>query len=314
MNRTDRLLAIVLELQANGRRRAEDLAALFEVGKRTIYRDIQALCEAGVPIVALPGQGYLLEEGYFLPPLRFTPDEALLLLLGSDLMARSFDAEYSSIAQSAGRKIAGALPESLREEVRSLQQSIRFVGSGVESSEYDGYLRMLRRAIVGRHTVRFEYRARHGSSEERISREVDPYALVHVSSAWYLVGHCHLRKDTRLFRVTRMSRPHILARSFTRPPGFTPERRPNERAEQRALTVRALFEAHVADWVREAQSFYMVGEEMRADGLLVTLRVRQEDEIVQWLLGWGRHVRVLEPDSLRRRLADEAEQLLKNHR
>ena len=62
MNRTDRLLAIVIELQARGKRRAEDLAATFEVGKRTIYRDIQALCEAGVPIISTPGQGYTLLE------------------------------------------------------------------------------------------------------------------------------------------------------------------------------------------------------------------------------------------------------------
>src|SRR5215203_2043033 len=112
MNRTDRLLAIVLELQARGKQRAEDLAATFEVGKRTIYRDIQALCEAGVPVISTPGQGYALLEGYFLPPLRFTPDEALILLLGSDLMAQSFDAEYRVAAESASRKIAGALAAS----------------------------------------------------------------------------------------------------------------------------------------------------------------------------------------------------------
>src|SRR5258706_8400549 len=127
MNRTDRLLAIVLELQAVGRRRAEDLAATFEVGKRTVYRDIQALCAACVPIISTPGQGYTLLEGYFLPPLRFTADEALILLLGGDAMAQSFDAEYRAAAQSAERKIAGALPEALRAEVGSLRQSIRFV-------------------------------------------------------------------------------------------------------------------------------------------------------------------------------------------
>ncbi len=74
MNRTDRLLAIVLELQGRGKRRAEDLAETFETSKRTIYRDIQALCETGVPIVSIPGRGYSLVEGYFLPPLSFTTD------------------------------------------------------------------------------------------------------------------------------------------------------------------------------------------------------------------------------------------------
>lgn len=86
MNRTDRLLAIILELQDRKHLRAEDLAAIFEVSKRTIYRDIQALCEAGVPVVAMTGQGYSLPEGYFLPPVSFSPDEALLLILGIEVV------------------------------------------------------------------------------------------------------------------------------------------------------------------------------------------------------------------------------------
>ncbi len=105
MNRTDRLLAIVLELQGKRRQRAEDLARTFETSKRTIYRDIQALCEAGVPLISTPGQGYALMEGYFLPPLSFTPEEATMLLLGSDFMAQNFDAQYRAAAQSASRKI-----------------------------------------------------------------------------------------------------------------------------------------------------------------------------------------------------------------
>src|SRR5215469_1559620 len=127
MNRTDRLLAIVLELQAKRWQRAEDLAATFETSKRTIYRDFQALGQAGVPIISMPGRGYSLMEGYFLPPITFGSDEATMLLLGSDVMAQSFDAQYRAAAQSAGRKIAAVLPERLRAEVRSLQDSIRFV-------------------------------------------------------------------------------------------------------------------------------------------------------------------------------------------
>src|SRR5207244_2776230 len=76
---------------------------------------------------SLPGRGYSLMKGYFLPPLSFTTDEATMLLLGSDLMAQSFDAQYRSAALAASRKIEGVLPEKLREEVRSLQDSIRFV-------------------------------------------------------------------------------------------------------------------------------------------------------------------------------------------
>ena len=90
MNRTDRLLAIVLELQGKGRQRAEDLAGTFETSKRTIYRDISALGQAGVPLISVPGRGYALMKGYFLPPLSFRADEATMLLLGSDFMAQNF--------------------------------------------------------------------------------------------------------------------------------------------------------------------------------------------------------------------------------
>jgi predicted DNA-binding transcriptional regulator YafY len=314
MNRTDRLLAIVLELQARGKQRAEDLAATFEVGKRTIYRDVQALCEAGVPVISTPGQGYALLEGYFLPPLRFTPDEALILLLGGDVMADSFDAEYRAAAQSAGRKIAGALPEPLRDEVRSLQDSFRYVGDNGRSRPQEAaLLRQLRRAILSRHGVRFRYHARYGQDEAGTytTREADPYGLVFYLGAWHMSGFCHLRQDFRHFRVERMQLLAVLPRTFIRPPDFTLQQRNGE--DQRTMLVRALFDLAVADWVREAPSFFAVAEELRDDGLLITLRVRHEREVLQWLLGWGASVRVLEPESLRALLADEAAKIVRNN-
>src|SRR5439155_8760053 len=147
MNRTDRLLAIVLELQGKGKQRAEDLARTFETSKRTIYRDIEALCEAGVPLISIPGRGYSLMEGYFLPPLSFTTDEATMLLLGSDFMAQNFDAQYRLAAQAAGRKIAGVLREKLRDDVDYLQKSIRFVSFGTaHNSTEQELLQQFRRA------------------------------------------------------------------------------------------------------------------------------------------------------------------------
>lgn len=314
MNRTDRLLAIVLELQARGKQRAEDLAATFEVDKRTIYRDIQALCEAGVPVISTPGQGYVLLEGYFLPPLRFTPDEALILLLGGDAMAQSFDAEYRAAAQSAGRKIAGALPEPLRDEVRSLQASMRFVAdsTGGRPEQADS-LRQLRRAILRRHTVCFRYQARYSQdgASAQSTRTAAPYGLVHVDGAWHLVAYCHLRQDIRHFRVDRMDQLTVLPQTFMRPADFTLDQRENDRL--RALVVRALFDATAAYWVRESPSFFTVAEQQHKDGLLVTLHVRHERDVLQWLLSWGSHVCVLEPDSLRALLAHEAAQMLRNH-
>ncbi len=308
MNRTDRLLAIVLELQRAGKRRAEDLAATFETSKRTIYRDMEALSEAGVPVVAVPGLGYALMEGYFLPPLSFNTDEATMLLLGSDVMAQQFDAQYRAAAQSAAAKIEGVLPEKLRGEVRSLQESIRFFVPGDPAEQ--SRLQTLRRAILDRRTVCFDYTARNPSeSRPPATREVDPYALTHIAGSWHLTGHDHLRRARRNFRLDRMDTLTITDRGFRRPEHIAFGPRPDDRT----IIIRALFDADTARWVREARSYFTVAEEETPDGLLVILTVRDERDVLQWLLSWGSHVHVLEPESLREQIAAEASALLARH-
>jgi predicted DNA-binding transcriptional regulator YafY len=313
MNRTDRLLAIVLELQRKGHRRAEDLAAFFETSKRTIYRDIQALCESGVPVVAQPGSGYSLVEGYFLPPVTFSTDEATMLLLGSEFVAGNFDAQYREAAHSASRKIEAVLSQKLRAEVDYLRSSIAFVPAPVLSgSAAANFLPQLRRAIIEQRTIKFHYHTRYsddGSSVQR-TREANPYGLVHYGESWYFIGHCHLRNDIRNFKINRISDLRILERKFERPANFRME--PPE-DESRQIVVRALFDSDVAPWVREMRSFFVTNMEELPDCLLVSLKVRVINEILPWLLSWGGHVRILEPESVRRRLMEEAQKMLEKN-
>lgn len=348
MNRTDRLLAIVLELQGKGHLRAEDLAAIFETSKRTVYRDMQALGQAGVPIVSIPGRGYSLIAGYFLPPLSFTPDEATLLLLGADVMAQSFDTHYRAVAQSASRKIAGVLPEKIRDETLALRERILFIAQDrTASAEALGRLQLLRSALLGRQSVQFAYYARHsadhtpaaaaerardgqsapspsaptqrqsvapqqaGTPHEPRACVADPYGLAHVGGVWYLTAYDHQRQAIRHFRLDRMEALTLLDRTFTRQ---AEQAWPRSNLDTSAtLTARALFDAEVARWVREAPSFFTVASEETPDGLLVTLRARHEDDILHWLLSWGRHARTLEPEWLRQRIADEAAAILQQH-
>ena len=308
MNRTDRLLAIVLELQGKQQQRAEDLASTFEVSRRTIYRDVLALCEAGVPVVSTPGRGYNLVDGYFLPPLSFDSQEAIMLLLGSQVMAQSFDDEYRRVAEAAGRKIAGVLPPALRTEVEQLRKSIQFVvndGSGSTSS----LLPRLRQAVLERRRVRSRYFTRLSGGEES-EREVDPYTLIHMAGAWYLIAYCHLRLGIRHFRLERIEELRLLNKRFNPPPERPAYR---EDRQQRGVTVRVLFTPQVARWVLEERYFYVTASEMSGAGLLVTMRVRHEDEVLRWLLGWGTSVRVLEPPSLQKLLSEEARRVLQSY-
>ncbi|MEO7002101.1 MAG: YafY family protein [Ktedonobacterales bacterium] len=318
MNRTDRLLAIVLELQGKKRQRAQDLAATFEVSVRTIYRDVEALGEAGVPLVSTPGRGYTLMDGYFLPPLSFSADEAMLLLLGSDVMARSFDTHYRAAAQSASRKIIGMLPDQQRQDVAALRERIRFIAGGItgDASPHaaeQALLHLLRQAVVDCATVRFLYHTRHTADETPAhrSREADPYGLFFLSGAWYLSAYCHLRHDVRNFRLERMDDLALTGQMFTRPTDLQLRRR--DLMESESITLRLLFAPEVVRWVRESPSFYAIAEEETPDGLLMTLRVRHVSEILPWILRWGGQARVLEPASLRQRVAEEAAAMLRLH-
>ncbi|MDQ0060745.1 biotin operon repressor [Paenibacillus harenae] len=151
MNKTDRLLAIVLELQGRQVVRAEDLAALFETSVRTIYRDIQALSEAGVPITGTTGTGYTLMEGYFLPPISFTIEEAVTLLIGTEFIEQRFDDDYRDRANVARRKIEVTLSDSVRSETSRIRRSLRLLAPGKHAapSNERKNLDKIRRALLG---------------------------------------------------------------------------------------------------------------------------------------------------------------------
>lgn len=309
MNRTDRLMAIVLELQANGPRRAEDLARTFETSKRTIYRDMQALAEAGVPVVTGEG-GWGLDEGYFLPPMAFTVDEATLLLLGANAVAGSFDAEYRAAAEAATRKIQAVLPDAIRERAENLRDSLIFVSGVIPNppAEVES-LRLLRRAILRQQTVRFRYFTRYPGDGRVSSRDADPYSLVCHDSMWYLIGYCHQRKDMRTFKLSRMEDLTVTAQVFKPIVERTALSR-RESRDTRDVVIRLMFDEDAAPWVMEDRFYYIAKREPVPDGVEVTLNVRHLDEVFQWVLGWGRRVRVIEPDELRERLRDEARAML----
>jgi predicted DNA-binding transcriptional regulator YafY len=254
MNRIDRLFAILLLMGRKRRVRALDLAQAFEVSERTIYRDMAALSESGVPIVALPGAGYELIDGYELPPLLFTPAEAAALFLGVQMLLAHTEGRMSADAERALAKVALVLPSMLRQNTERLASSIEFFMPQVRFDLDESHLAALRQAIQERRVVRLRY---HSYSRDKITeRDVEPHTLTYAGGAWYLNGYCRLRQDARGFRLSRIERLDLLRETFEPHQAPTPV--------PAAISVRVRFDPSIARWVRERQHYAFQNEEPMA--------------------------------------------------
>ncbi|QMV41891.1 helix-turn-helix transcriptional regulator [Cohnella cholangitidis] len=313
MNKTDRMLAIILEIQRKGIQRAEDLATTFETSVRTIYRDVQALSEAGVPIFGAPGTGYSLMEGYFLPPVSFSADEAVALMIGADFIEQRFDREYGERARTAREKIEGVLPSDVRKEAELVRETMKLLVMArekiVDEAERASVAR-LRRAILERRKVAFGYlKAAAGTVDDRRSvRTVRPYGLSFILGSWLLVGYCELRQEIRHFRLSRMTELQDLEVTFSLPPDFSMSK--YVPANDRSIEVRVLASPAIADRVKESKFYFVASMEEVPEGVLVTLRVRDPEDVLHWVLGWGAEAKVLEPESLRSQIREEAMRML----
>jgi predicted DNA-binding transcriptional regulator YafY len=294
-------MAILLELQARPRVRAEDLAEHFEVSVRTVYRDLEALSESGVPLIATPGKGCQLMDGYFLPPLAFTASEAALLTLGGEFIKQRVDAELQTAAGMALQKLQTVLPQDKREAVTRWRKELLF--SSMARASDDPRLPALRAAMQERRVVRLQYHAFRRAQPER--RDIEPISMVYFGERWHVGAYCRLREGPRLFRLDRIDSFNVLDERFDLTdhhviPAYSDDWKVG------APEVRVRFHPAVERWVRERQPFTYVGEERDERGPIFVYAVRREDDLVRWLLAWGASAEVLSPPALRARLAAEA--------
>ncbi len=305
MNRMDRLFGLVVLLQHRKRLRAEDLASEFGVSRRTIYRDIYALNEAGVPIVSLPGEGYELMEGYFLPPLVFSAAEASALVLGARLLRNEAAGHLAHGADRAMAKIVAVLPRATREEVECLSGVIDFFTGSARFDLDDPRLAALQQAIREQRVVRLRYHSR--GRDETTERDVEPHRLTYSEGSWYLTGYCRLRCGIRSFRVSRFETLSLTTETFEQLQAIS------DQTSGTTVEVRVRVDERVGRWIRERQHYGLVSEEpvtgTTGSGIVMTYRVDEVSELIPWLRSWGSDVEVLSPPELRERLRREAQRV-----
>ncbi|MDX2186759.1 MAG: YafY family protein [Opitutaceae bacterium] len=298
MNRTDRLVAMVLYLQGRRVVRAEDLARHFEITVRTVYRDIAALSEGGVPVVGEAGIGYSLVKGYHLPPVMLTGDEAASLFLAAELASRVGDASMEAPAKSALLKLRSVLPRERQEDLGRLARVMCVPDRSREgNATKSAWLMPLQKAATQRRTVEIAYQgARDGAPVKRV---IEPLGVTLLHSVWYLVAWCRLRSDFRSFRLDRVKTLKILPETFPERPDFNIQefidRLPDEETR---VEVKIFFSSRVAARARiEAGR----GAEIKEDhegGIHVALKTYELEWVARWILNYGGEAAAVSPRDL----------------
>ena len=294
-----RLFQMVYLLLEHGRLTAQELSEKLEVSVRTVYRDVDSLSAAGVPICAAQGKGggvYLM-EGYVLDRAAFTEEEQRRLLTA-----------LRALPGEEGEAALGKLSALFRREGDDWLQ-VHLSRWGGQSGRDSRTFQALRTAIRQRRSVTFRYASSHG---ETLPREVLPARLVFKGQGWYLQGFDLLREDYRSFRLTRMLDATVTEQTFHRelaPPDidFPGEIPPLFRAD-----CHLRFDPRLA--YRVYDEFQPEDVALLPDGRLeVRVSLPADDWLYGYLLSFGTEVEVLAPEALRRKLAAMGAEIFRKH-
>ncbi len=209
-NRLSRLTAILTQLQTKHLWTAPALAEKFSVSIRTIYRDIRALEQAGVPIITEEGKGYSLMEHYRLPPIMFTESQANALILAEQLVLKNKDVSFIKDYADAIDKIKAVLKHSDKAKANLLSERTRF-DRILNSEKNSNNLSDLQFALTNFYITSIDYI---NEANTATSRLIEPFALISTQENWLLIAWCRLRNEFRFFRLDRINKLEILSEKF----------------------------------------------------------------------------------------------------
>lgn len=311
MNRIDRLTAILMHLQTKRIVRGQDIAERFGICLRTVYRDIRALEDAGVPIGSEAGMGYFLAPGYHLPPVMFTPQEARALLIGGKLIEKFSDLAVNRNYACALDKIKAVLPEPQKEHLDQLSSYIAVLKTSPRPRDGfpDNFLLDVQSALGRNRVICIEYTS--GYKDETTRRDVEPLGLCFYGGHWHLLAYCRLRRDYRDFRVDRIKSMRTTDREFN----------PEDHEELPALISRMVYETdvkpacvrfdqQVRSYVGEQKYYFgFVEEKMRGRQIEMHFLTASYNYLARWLLSYLDAVEVVSPDKLKKIMAASAKRL-----
>jgi len=315
VNRTDRLSAILIQLQSKRVVRAQEIADRFEISLRTVYRDIRALEEAGIPIGAEAGIGYYLMDNYHLPPVMFTHEEASALIFGEKLIEKMSDEKIKKDFCSALFKIKAILKPGEKDYLEKLHDRIVVFNMNTMSERFSQlYLNEIQQALVNKQVLEITYETKY--AEEAVCRKVEPIGLCNYSSRWHLFAWCQLRNDYRDFRLDRIlslraideyfkGKQHPSVKEFmqlTNPISNTPN-------------ISILVPKKREKLIEDSKYWYgFLGDEDAGDYVRMQFSNDELNGFAVWLLNTGSRAQVERPVELRQVIQGYVRDMVENYR
>ncbi len=310
LNRFDRTLAVLVLLQSRKLVKAQDLSDRFGVSLRTIYRDIRSLEAAGVPIIGEAGVGYSIMEGYRLPPIMFSREEAGSFVAAEKLMLQFTDVGLGSYFKSAMDKIRSVLKGKEKDWIASLEQQVWTVNrSEPFNKTINNALPILFNSMAMQLQVHLTYQSVNATKASE--RFIEPVGVFYENHHWYLYGFCHLRNDYRQFRTDRIRAIRSTDIPFSKSHDIISELRNNYESCEETKVIIAV-QKETACYLSEGRKYYgFVSEEERENEVEMTFMVSSQMEgLARYYLMFADKARVVEPEEFRMRVKALAEKTL----
>jgi predicted DNA-binding transcriptional regulator YafY len=309
MQKIDKLLQIILTLQ-NSRKKtitAQDLSEKLEVNIRTIYRYIQTLCSAGVPIESMTGRGYKLMEGYNLPPVMLTEKEAAALLMGSEFVIKKVDSSYKKDASSAFLKIKSILKKETLEYINKIDEftvvmNDKFIDKNL--------IAKIQNAIAETKIIRLNY---YSLKDEVTERAIEPMGLIYYNENWRIVAFCKLRNAFREFRLNRINNIRYTNHKFIKRK-FSLNNFVSEFYNiHNPIELKVLFDKKSARIVKEQYSRGLTSEKDVKNGVEMKFLIDEKcvDITINWILSLHKGAKIISPEDFKDKLQKKVTDILK---
>ncbi len=306
LKRVQRLIKILQAVDGRNPGRL-DLANKFEVSERQVYRDINALIEANFPITYSKKTGaYSYENGFSLKKIALTQNELQALLLSKEIMSSIGGAAARSMDSFFSRLIDNSKPASISNQPVSVRMDLP-----VDFQKIEAQYNALLQAVEAHERVRIEHI---GESREYTKRELDPYRLFYSDGFWYVIGYCHLRDDIRTFALDKIRHVEPLDQSFGVRRNFDFEAYMSTCWKQYSLgepeEVTMRFSPEAAKDIKRKKWHPKQRISENPDGsIMLSVELAGYEEIIRWVLSWGRHAEIIGPDALKKIYNDEVRQM-----